>query len=489
MRDLAGDSFKAKHSMVPYHITRNLNHIAKTMRKGRQEDSHEFLRYAVDALQKSCLAGQPPKVDPKLAETTWVHKIFGGRLRSRVTCLSCGYNSDTFDSILDLSIDIYGVTNLRDALRKFVAVDHLRGADKYKCDKCKKAVAADKQFTIHDAPVVLTVHLKRFSPMGRKIGHPIRYEERLSLQPVMSENQHGPTYSLFGVVSHAGGGPNSGHYYAHVKDANGQWFEMNDDSVTRCQGAPLGMKNAYMLFYVRDKGQALEAAVGAPRRTSVLPQKTGLVAGMKKRKIVESDDEGEERGAPAPKQKRFIGPLLPSAQIASTSSTPDPQAESLKRKIAFVQNPSPPAVKPSPALLSLSQYADEDDEDDDIGERMEVPAPPPPPPVAAGASTDGVESVFTPDAPASAPPPAPAAVKPITTESFYATPAGGKQPKPHDAENQGGSPSAQWARTPLKHSPHKRKFNPFNNPFSRLKGANNLGTPPKPKPRSGSRRR
>jgi hypothetical protein len=27
------------------------------MRRGRQEDSHEFLRYAIDALQKACLAG------------------------------------------------------------------------------------------------------------------------------------------------------------------------------------------------------------------------------------------------------------------------------------------------------------------------------------------------------------------------------------------------------------------------------------------------
>lgn len=76
------------------------------------------------------------KIDHKLAETTWVHKMFGGRLRSRVTCLSCGYNSDTFDGILDLSIDIYNVHTLRDALRKFVAVDHLKGADKYKCEKC-----------------------------------------------------------------------------------------------------------------------------------------------------------------------------------------------------------------------------------------------------------------------------------------------------------------------------------------------------------------
>jgi ubiquitin carboxyl-terminal hydrolase 36/42 len=75
------------------------------------------------------------KIDPKLAETTWVHKLFGGRLRSRVTCCVCGHNSDTFDSILDLSLDIHGVSSLNEALRKFVAVDYLKGADKYKCEK------------------------------------------------------------------------------------------------------------------------------------------------------------------------------------------------------------------------------------------------------------------------------------------------------------------------------------------------------------------
>lgn len=122
------------------------------MRKGRQEDTHEFLRYAIDGLQKSCLAGHPPfviafldtnlksiflysKLDAKIAETTWVHKLFGGRLRSRVTCRDCGHNSDTFDRILDLSLDIIRCDSLRDALRKFVNIDHLKGADKYKCEK------------------------------------------------------------------------------------------------------------------------------------------------------------------------------------------------------------------------------------------------------------------------------------------------------------------------------------------------------------------
>lgn len=31
--------------------------IAKHFRYGSQEDSHEFLRYTVDAMQKSCLPG------------------------------------------------------------------------------------------------------------------------------------------------------------------------------------------------------------------------------------------------------------------------------------------------------------------------------------------------------------------------------------------------------------------------------------------------
>lgn len=75
------------------------------------------------------------KIDPKVAEATWVHKIFGGRLRSRVHCRACGHNSDTFDRVLDLSVDISRAISLRDALKQFVEIDVLKGADKYKCEK------------------------------------------------------------------------------------------------------------------------------------------------------------------------------------------------------------------------------------------------------------------------------------------------------------------------------------------------------------------
>ncbi|KAH9049650.1 cysteine proteinase [Lactarius hengduanensis] len=378
---------RRRQAVTPYQIANRLQVIASHMRRGRQEDSHEFLRYAIDALQKSCLAGHSSKVDPKLAETTWVHKIFGGKLRSRVTCGECHHNSDTFDSVLDLSVDIHGVDTLRDALRKFTATDYLKGADKYKCEKCKRHVVASKRFTIYDAPGALTIHLKRFSPLGRKMGHPVQYDERLSLAGAVSEGQYGPSYSLYGVISHAGGGPNSGHYYAHIKASNDQWYEMNDESVTRHPRPPTNMKNAYILFYMQEPGQGLRAAVTSVSRLPPLSP-NGVKNKVKGKAPATKVDEAEKQP--------FIGPLLPSPSNATSSVTParDPQADLLKRKIQAVSKPIP--LKPSNALLSLSQYTDDDDED--VGEKVETPlssqpketSPTPPPTSSAPSSLPSI---------------------------------------------------------------------------------------------------
>lgn len=148
------------------------------------------------------------KLDPRIKETSFVHQIFGGKLRSRVKCLSCGHPSDTFDSILDLSLDVFRCDSIKDALATFVRVDQLKGANKYKCEKyvsvllfrtwavaderffpcrCKKLVVAEKSFTIDEAPMVLTIHLKRFTPSGKKISDAIKYPETLSLGPYMSD--------------------------------------------------------------------------------------------------------------------------------------------------------------------------------------------------------------------------------------------------------------------------------------------------------------
>ncbi|KAK2466050.1 hypothetical protein APHAL10511_001692 [Amanita phalloides] len=380
MRLVAVKAHSLRHAFTPVSISERLQTIAKHMRKGRQEDSHEFLRYAIDALQKSCLAGYPPKLDPKLAETTWVHKIFGGRLRSRVTCHDCGYNSDTFDRILDLSLDILRSESVRDALHKFIAVDYLKGADKYKCEKCKKHVIAEKQFTIHEAPMVLTVHLKRFSPMGRKISHHVDYDDRLSLHPYMSEGKHGLLYSLYGVICHAGGGPNSGHYFAFIKDKDGRWWEMNDEIVSQIGGAPVGKKNAYILFYMRNKGQELEAVVKSQGSPPI--QKVGLAASMKKRKERDPERDNEDTGEKV--EQPFIGPIIPDAVLKRNTSEDEPPADMrsivMKKKMEAVKllrekekQEKDRVVKEKAAglLAGLESYNSDEDADDDRPSREE----------------------------------------------------------------------------------------------------------------------
>ncbi|CUA69378.1 ubiquitin specific peptidase 36 [Rhizoctonia solani] len=268
LRELAQASFfnkKRGTGMVLTHLAK----IAKGMRQGRQEDAHEFLRYSVDALQRSALAihssssskhPNPNKIPHGLAETSWVHAIFGGRLRSRVSCRTCHHCSDTFDSLLDLSVEINRSSSLMNALTQFVKPEILSGEDAYRCEKCKKPVTAEKFMTVHEAPVCLTIHLKRFSPTGRKIVNQITYPEVLDLQKFMSEGQTGKKYILNGVINHLGPNPNSGHYTAHVRGANGRWTNMDDEVVTSCIGPPLNHKNAYVLFYIQtDKAHPTQA--------------------------------------------------------------------------------------------------------------------------------------------------------------------------------------------------------------------------------------
>lgn len=219
----------------------------------------------LDATQQSCLANASSKAKQSaLRETTFVHKIFGGKLRSRITCMRCKHNSDTFDPILDLSLDIRRCDTLGDAMNLFTEIEELRGSEKYRCEKCKVLVNARKNFTMEECPNVLTVHLKRFTFTGSKISRPISFPEQFKVKGNWtSSGKDGPTYHLYAVVHHYGGGPHSGHYIAQVKSPAGKWMEMNDDMVSPIGKPGQGSKSAYLLFYVRDAKESLDQVVNA----------------------------------------------------------------------------------------------------------------------------------------------------------------------------------------------------------------------------------
>lgn len=235
----------------PIGVLNELKRIAKHFRYGSQEDAHEFLRYTVDAMQKSCLPGT--KLDRQTQATTFIHQVFGGYLRSRVKCLNCKAVSDTFDPFLDIPLEIKTAFSVSKALEQFVKPEQLDGENAYKCTKCKKMVTASKRFTIHRNPNVLTLSLKRFANFtGGKITKDVKYSEYLDLRPFMSQSQgESQGYGLYAVLVHSGFSCHAGHYFCYVKASNGQWYQMNDSSVSVSDIRSVLNQQAYVLFYIK----------------------------------------------------------------------------------------------------------------------------------------------------------------------------------------------------------------------------------------------
>ncbi|XP_057265581.1 LOW QUALITY PROTEIN: ubiquitin carboxyl-terminal hydrolase 36-like [Pezoporus wallicus] len=273
MQNHVAQAFANSGSVIePMAFVRDLKEIAGHMRFGQQEDAHEFLRYTISALQKSCLSGCT-RLDCETQTTTLVHQIFGGNLRSRVECLSCKRASDTYDPFLDLALEIWEAEDLCEALEQLVKPDLLGGKNCYLCAGCNSRVSATKRFSIHRAPNVLTLSLKRFTYDGEKITKAVPYPEFLNIRPYMSENEGDPVlYGLYAVLVHSGYSCHEGHYYCYVKASNGQWYKMNDSVVSHSNIQEALKQEAYLLFYLRLSGP--EKSLDRPIARAV-PRLTG----------------------------------------------------------------------------------------------------------------------------------------------------------------------------------------------------------------------
>eukprot|EP00898_Chlorokybus_atmophyticus_P001530 jgi/Chlat1/2378/Chrsp17S02645 len=286
-------------------------YIAKSFRPGRQEDSHEYARYLIEALHKACL---PPgkKVSQQVAETTFVHRVFGGRLQSQVKCMVCHHESNTLDPFLDLSLEIAKVDSLVKALQKFTSPETLDGSNRYKCLRCQKPVRAVKRFSVDCAPNILTIQFKRFDPAGGKMDRHVAFGERLNIRPYMRTSQGGPLeYELYAVLVHAGRSTHSGHYYCFAKSPSGMWYSMDDSRVSLVSQSTVLQQRAYILFYTRRQADKVQQA--APAKTPVAP------------------------AAPQP-TPLFKTPLAPLSSQAANVSLKNPLAKST------AQLPQPPSA-------------------------------------------------------------------------------------------------------------------------------------------------
>ena len=349
---------RARDTVRPKAMVLNVRTMGKQFRRGRQEDAHEFLRCLLDSMQQACLRMAAPKQPRRIQETTAVHSLFGGHLRSQVKCKRCGHCSNKYEAYLDLSLEIAKKADSIDrAMQNFTAVEQLDGDNQYRCEKCDMLVDAAKRLTLHTLPKLLTVQLKRFGGggglmgwsggMGQKINKHISFPAVLDLarftsaaidsQPdesklskkekkalkkkrkrdeVTKRSDVSPSsllegarmggaeqgvFSLCGVVVHHGYSVHSGHYIAYVKAPNQMWFQMDDEDVSQVKKATVLQQQAYLLFYKREGWAPPEPASKAEQESSAersaaaaKAQQEAADAKRKRRRTLSSSDSDSE---------------------------------------------------------------------------------------------------------------------------------------------------------------------------------------------------
>ncbi|CAK0758926.1 hypothetical protein CVIRNUC_002658 [Coccomyxa viridis] len=269
--------------IAPMLHAKGLRRVCRSFRLGRQEDAHEYLVSLLDAMHEAVLAGIHPKPPREVAQTSFIYRIFGGTCRSQVKCCECGYESNTVDDFLHISLEITRASSLTKALQRFTSGEYLDQENKYKCPKQARLVRALKRLTIDRPPNVLVFQLKRFEYMfhGSKITKKVDFETELNIAPYMSNRRAGPQmYELFGVLVHAGHSVHSGHYYCFVRGPNGIWHHMDDTRVSQVSERMVMSQKAYILFYIRKQPENGHAGPAVPSRPSTAPPASQRTASL-----------------------------------------------------------------------------------------------------------------------------------------------------------------------------------------------------------------
>jgi ubiquitin C-terminal hydrolase len=188
-----------------------IDHVAPWFQLGVQEDSHEFLRLLIDAMQQSCHRARPlqdeavnPQEDREGSgedengtsfDQEYPFSLFRGTVQSDVVCEFCQATSSTLDPIEDVGLEVTvpqphpivpppaqmgyhrsnsstssrttspvphatALTDVQTAFQRFSQTEPLDSS--YKCEQCGKVGRATKQSRLASIPPILTLHLKRF---------------------------------------------------------------------------------------------------------------------------------------------------------------------------------------------------------------------------------------------------------------------------------------------------------------------------------------
>ena len=224
-------------TVIPSQLIQKLSTLNEAFTPGLQQDAHDFL---------VCL-----RQLYRFPSDTAIFHPFRGELRSRIQC-EVNHISDTFEEMLDLSVEIPPLaSSLETCLENFFKSEHF-DIDNFKCGECFQPVRATKQFEIAKSPMLLCIHLKRFTNLATKITQFIEFPLTLNLSSYsVRQNDQDLSFRLYAIVVHSGSASNDGHYFTFVRSQARDglpWKLMNDAVVSWSTDAHVLKQHAYMLF-------------------------------------------------------------------------------------------------------------------------------------------------------------------------------------------------------------------------------------------------
>ena len=184
--------------------------------------------------------------------------------------------------------------------------------------------------------------------------------------------QSSAPYHLYGIICHAGGTPNSGHYYAFVQNPSSGWSRMNDEDALHVQSPPNDIKTAYMLFYMREPA-SMDSAIAKATISRKAPATP--LSGQKRKR----DDRAAESSSEADLGERLtayssqtlgenVNPLpakKPRYEGNATRAIPNVTSALNKSKFSFV-NPhlsisiAQPTAPPRPPKKIVTTFQNKD---------------------------------------------------------------------------------------------------------------------------------
>ena len=197
-----------------------------------QQDSHEFIIYLFDVLDK--LLGKNNKLYDK----------FGINITTNIKCknANCQKESNNISTELFLQLPITNELDLSDSYRHYKSVERLENDNAYFCERCNKKVLARKNTITTKWPDNLIIVLKRFDYNMRKDNRQINI-------PLIW--RHG--YKLKGGIIHIGS--YGGGHYIYFGEENNEWFIANDTTISKINDINDFMNNqgkqSYILTFVR----------------------------------------------------------------------------------------------------------------------------------------------------------------------------------------------------------------------------------------------